>query len=114
MAKPEVLKVAVNRVIANPEKPPGTFHKLLFTRVGSDSILEFAHMDLSQVRALLDDAKAKSASEIPVTLYVSQRYTMTPSSVIELLRVSHEMAKDLVNEKVLKQSDVQDALEGKL
>jgi hypothetical protein len=99
--KERAITVRPRRVVVRPEQPPGTFHKVLWTRLGKDLILEFAHMDLETVRLAMEDAETKGASEIDVTLFISQRYSMTPGSVIELLRSVTEVARDLVTEGLL-------------
>ena len=111
--KERSITVRPRRVVTHPEHAPATFHKVLWTRLGTDLVLEFAHMDLETVRQAMEASGNKDSAEIDVTLYISQRYSMTPGAVIELLRTVREVSSDLVKEGLLKAEDVEAALKVK-
>jgi hypothetical protein len=93
MTEPTILNV--HRVLVHPELPPKTFHKLFWARVGNDMVLEVAHADLQDLREVLIEVRDKK-SERQATLFVTERYSMTPTTVIELLRTASDLARDLV------------------
>lgn len=110
----ESVSLSMRRVVAHPELPPQTFSKVLWTRVGKDFVLEIAHWDLPELRDSIERAK-KEVGLIPeVTIHISQRYSLSPDRVLELLSVCGQVAREFVKQELLQDAAVTQAYEGKL
>lgn len=105
----KTVKIKARRAVLHPEKPPRIFNKLLWTRVGPEAVLDIGYYDLAEMRDALDKAKASPSTETEVTVYVTERLTITPISILDLLRVSSQLAREFVSEKMLDADDVRKA-----
>jgi hypothetical protein len=112
MAEPAVV-VKLARTVVHPEQAPKVFHKVLWARVGADFVLELGQADIQELRDALDAARATKANETQVKLWVTDRFTITPTTLLDLIRSTNEMARDMVKEKYLDQKSVVAAIEGK-
>ena len=88
------VEVKVERVLVNPDDPPKPAHKFVWTRVGSDLMLDVGHFDLVELRNAITEG-GKGGKEGTAKFYVTDRFILTPPVVNELIEAMTKLKDDL-------------------
>lgn len=91
------LNLTVNRILMSPDTPPKPGHKFLWTRVGTEVMLEVGHFDLVELKRAVDEAtdSESKSSNSPVSLYITDRFFLNLANAVELSKAVNSMLKDL-------------------
>ena len=87
------LRMNIRRTLIDPRQPPKPAHHFLWTRVGADITLDVGYFDLPEVRAVLE--RAKTVDNPDLSLFVTDRFTLTAQGIANLIRAAHDLENDL-------------------
>ncbi len=100
MNQPKPLSIKTTRVVQNKEAAPTLAHKFTYARVGPDIMLEVGHFDLVELSAAIQAAQKGDAAE--TSLYVTNRFSLSPQGALSLLETAQRMVQDLKNNGMIK------------
>jgi hypothetical protein len=97
-------QIKLRRHLVNPSVPPKPAHQFMWTRVGTDIVLEVGYFDLPELRTALQRAKDKG-QPAETSFYVTDRFTLTPTSVASLVQAGKDLARDMEQQRMLASSE---------
>jgi hypothetical protein len=89
----EKKKIPIDRVIHNPDQPPKPLHRVFWTRVGIDTMLDVGYFDLVDLRRV--DQEGFDTSE-PLPFHITDRFFVNPESALHLLSAAQGLVDSLV------------------
>ena len=96
MSDQDQVKLSFNRVVVRPENPPKPVHKVFWSRVGNDILLDVGYIALVETRAAITKAKEGEEPE-PLSFYVTDRFSLTPQAAVELKVAIEQMREQVQN-----------------
>jgi len=95
----EQVRLTVKRQLTAPDSPPKPAHKFAFFRVGTDVSLEVGHYDMPELQQAVEKARSRAklgqTDPVEVTLYVTDRFFLTPQNISDLVRIAGELQADM-------------------
>lgn len=99
------LELKMNRVLVDSATPPKPINKIQWTRVSDSIVMEVGYFDLPELRHASNAAKEAAAEgqEPPATvnLFITDRFTVTPSAAIQLKEDLDGLVADLRKNKMI-------------
>lgn len=99
----EAVKVSIRgiRHLLNPERSPSSFNKVLWTRIGSEAVIEIGFYDLPEMRDALQAAIDTPGKIVDVTVNVTDRFSISPGNLLDIIRAAGSLGRDFVREELL-------------
>lgn len=94
MSDEQAVAVRAVRKVLNPDKSPDTVHHFLFTRVGTDILMEAGYFNLLELKEALDAARGKGEAQ-DVSLIVHHSLHLSPRVLRQLVDAASEILAGL-------------------
>lgn len=102
------VKIHLDRVLRNPETPPKPVHKFFYTVLGGEIALETGYYDIRDLRAKINDAQESNEEEAQGTVFVTDRFSLSPAAALDLLNTAESLVAHLKETGILPGTGTQD------
>lgn len=89
------VSVQVQKVVLHPDQPPKAAHRFFYAVVGNEIQLEVGFLDLGTVFMAIQATAAGSKPEESPTLFVTDRFVLSPEAALDLYRNADRLVKHL-------------------
>ena len=93
--KPTPIAIDGERVLLDRSTNPKALHKILWTRVGSEVQLDLGYYDINEVNTAIEEGKKKQAERVSTNLYITDRFVVSPTTVVQLSEDIEGLVKSL-------------------